>query len=150
MAKAWFNLLPQIQKNRIFDMFNISALPEPEANIYTDNGPAWHWILLNILPIDSNFQYKFLTKTSLKERLLMIKKILWFLLAPSRHPKPNPMNSSSDSLTQNPSHSGSENTNDLAANSDSNSNYGTENSESSTNSVSGFQNGNNNRITQNI
>lgn len=47
-----------------------------------DNGPLWHWFLLNILPLDNDFQYRFLTKTSLKERLKQIKRIVLVLLSP--------------------------------------------------------------------
>lgn len=45
-----------------------------------NNGPVWHWFLLNILPLENDFQYKFLTKISLKERLKQIKKLLIFML----------------------------------------------------------------------
>lgn len=53
--------------------------------ICLDNGPYWHWFLLNILPLDRDFQYKFLCKTSLKERLKQMKKIILILMAPMRN-----------------------------------------------------------------
>lgn len=131
-------------------MFNIIELPAPEADINTDNGPVWHWILLDILPIYNNLKYKFLAKINLKERLLMLKKLMLYLLGLSKQAKPNSMNSSANTVAQNPSNSGTENAHNLATNSDTNSNYGTENSDSSSNSVSDFPNSNNNRITQNL
>lgn len=150
LAKNWFNLMPEIQKNRFFDMFNIIELPAPEKDINTDNGPAWHWILLDILPIYSNLKYKFLAKISLRERLIMLKRLILYLLGLSRQARSNSMNSSANTVAQNPSHSGPENDHNLAANSDTNSNNGTDNSDSSSNSVSDFPNSNNNRITQNL
>ena len=58
-------------------------MPIPDADIQAiDNGPVWHWFLLNILPLENDFQYRFLTKTSLKERLKQIKRIVLVLLTP--------------------------------------------------------------------
>jgi len=41
---------------------------------------------LNILPLENEFQYRFLTKVSLKERLKQIKRILLVLMTP-REPR---------------------------------------------------------------
>ena len=52
LAQTWFNFIPETQKDRIMNIYNISELPVPEKDIQSDNGPTWHWILLNILPIE--------------------------------------------------------------------------------------------------
>ncbi len=83
LAHTWYSFIPEMQKNRIHEIYGVADLPEPEPDsIQTDNGPYWHWFLLNILPLDNNIQYKFLTKTSLKERLKQMKKIILILMAP--------------------------------------------------------------------
>lgn len=85
LASTWYSFIPETQKNRIYSIYGISELPEPESDIQSDNGPMWHWILLNILPLDSDLQYKFLTKTKLRERLIQMRKIILVLMAPLRH-----------------------------------------------------------------
>ncbi|CAF0856355.1 unnamed protein product [Brachionus calyciflorus] len=148
LAQTWFSLIPETQKNRILDIFNISELPRPEKDIQTDNGPTWHWILLNILPIDSNFQYKFITKTSLKERLLPLKKILWMFLAPAKNLLSTHVNS-----VQNQENSATSTSisNDQTAGSDNMSNSETDNSETNnqdSNVTSDYSQTNNDRTTQ--
>jgi len=79
LALKWYRLIPEIQKQKILEIYG--EMPPPESDIQAnDNGPVWHWFLLNILPLENDFQYKFLTKTSLKERLKQIKKLLIFML----------------------------------------------------------------------
>lgn len=85
LALTWYSFVPETQKNRIMEIYGISELPLPEADIQTDNGPYWHWFLLNILPLDRDYQYKFLCKTSLKERLKQMKKIIMLLMASMRN-----------------------------------------------------------------
>ena len=65
-----------------------------------DNGPVWHWFLLNILPLENDFQYMFLTKTSLKERLKQIKKLLIFMLLIDRSRQVTPSTSSQNLYIQ--------------------------------------------------
>lgn len=82
LAHTWYSYIPSLQKARIFDIYGFSELPEPESDIQSDNGPFWHWFFLNILPLDENLKYKFLSKTSLSVRLAQLKKIILILIAP--------------------------------------------------------------------
>lgn len=72
--------------------------------IEIDNGPVWHWFLLNILPLENELQYRFLTKTSLKERLKQIKRIVLVLLTPHAS-RPIVNSNSEDSISRAASHS---------------------------------------------
>lgn len=65
-----------------------------------DNGPVWHWFLLNILPLENDLQYRFLTKTSLKDRLKQIKRIVQVLLTPHAS-RPIVNSNSKDSISNN-------------------------------------------------
>ena len=70
-----------------------------------DNGPAWHWFVLSILPLENDFQYKFLTKTSLKERLKQMKKIISILLRPfdrGSSSMPSSLSNSTNNLASQP------------------------------------------------
>jgi len=83
LSLNWYNSLPTAQKKKIKEIYGITDMPIPDADIQAiDNGPVWHWFLLNILPLENDFQYRFLTKTSLKERLKQIKRIVLVLLTP--------------------------------------------------------------------
>jgi hypothetical protein len=82
LALCFYNLIPQLQRSRIFEIYGFSEMPEPETEIQSDNGPLWHWFLLNIMPLDENLKYKFINKTSLSVRLNLLKKIVLLLLAP--------------------------------------------------------------------
>lgn len=84
LAQTWYSFIPETQKNRISSIYGITELPEAELDIQTENGPVWHWFLLNILPLESDFKYKFLTKTSLKDRLIQMRKIMLVLMTPLR------------------------------------------------------------------
>lgn len=33
---TWFNLIPETQKNRIYDIYGINILPEPEPDIQSN------------------------------------------------------------------------------------------------------------------
>jgi hypothetical protein len=99
LALKWYSQLPEIQKQKILEIYG--ELPQPEENIQAnDNGPVWHWFLLNILPLENDFQYMFLTKTSLKERLKQIKKLLIFMLLIDRSRQVTPSTSSQNLYIQ--------------------------------------------------
>jgi len=58
--------------------------------------------LVSILPLEHNFQYKFLTKDSFKERLLQMRKIIIILMTPlERLYKPNAQNPNNDNNSSN-------------------------------------------------
>ena len=78
-----------------------------------DNGPVWHWFLLNILPLENDFQYKFLTKTSLKERLKQIKKLLIFMLLIDRSRQQMTSSTSSQNIYEGDGELTGENNNNL-------------------------------------
>jgi hypothetical protein len=44
------------------------------------DGPKWTWIILNLLPIESDLQYTALTSQSFRTRLQMINNTIDFLL----------------------------------------------------------------------
>jgi hypothetical protein len=75
-------MIPALQRSRIFELYGVSDMPEPESEIQSDNGPRWHWFMLNIMPLDENLKYKFIGKTSLAARLSLMKKILLLLIQP--------------------------------------------------------------------
>lgn len=107
LATNWYSFIPAPQKQKIFEIYGISEMPVPEENIQdNDNGPLWSWFLLNILPLDNDFQYRFLTKTSLKERLRQIKRIVLVLLSPLDR---SLVTSNSDSRNTDRSAAGTEN-----------------------------------------
>jgi ATP-dependent Lon protease len=81
LSKDMFDLIPDAQRTKINEIYGIGEFPAPEADIQeNDNGPMWHWFLLNILPLQNEFQYRFLVKSSLKERLCQLKKIVLYLI----------------------------------------------------------------------
>ncbi len=83
LAHNWYSLIPDAKKDRILEIYGVRDLPEPEQDIQSnDNGPYWFWFLLNILPLETHLQYKFLTKTNLKDRLKQMKKIIIILMTP--------------------------------------------------------------------
>ena len=99
LAQHLFAQLPENKKSQIYDWYGISELPAPEADIQaSDNGPLWHWFFLHILPLESEYQYKFLTKQSLKERLRQIKRIIFILTTPSEKLRQMKMSASVSNL----------------------------------------------------
>lgn len=101
LSLNWYSLIPLPQKKKIRDIYGINDMPEPDEDIQSnDNGPVWHWFLLNILPLENDFQYRFLTKSSLKERLKQLKRILLVLMTPRGNQSPTstqPSNQASSS-----------------------------------------------------
>ena len=106
LAHNWYSLIPDAKKDRILEIYGFRDLPEPEQDIQSnDNGPYWFWFLLNILPLETHLQYKFLTKTNLKDRLKQMKKIIIILMTPLERLRQ--MNESSASHTASSSSSSS-------------------------------------------
>jgi hypothetical protein len=110
LGHSWYSCIPDAKKDRIRDeIYGIREMPEPDSDIQaSDNGPYWFWFLLNILPIEHHFQYKFLTKISMLDRLKQMKKILIILMTPiERLRQMNQQNSrpqsASDPVVQSPS-----------------------------------------------
>ena len=77
-ARDWFGGLPQAPKSRIMQHFG--DFPECEPDILASpNGPAWVWWELAVLPLDPRAQLALLAMTSLRERLLGIRRVLQFV-----------------------------------------------------------------------
>lgn len=78
-AYAWFTSLNDNMKSQILSHFGPMPVkePEPQSN---GNGPAWCWWLLAVLPLESKAQLTILAMTSLKERLLAIRRVLLFVM----------------------------------------------------------------------
>ncbi|XP_075446584.1 LON peptidase N-terminal domain and RING finger protein 2 isoform X1 [Ascaphus truei] len=77
-AMAWFTSLKENMKAQILSHFG--SMPgkesEPQSN---PSGPAWCWWMLAVLPLESRAQLTILAMTSLKDRLLAIRRILIFV-----------------------------------------------------------------------
>jgi Lon protease-like protein len=105
MACKWYDIIQKEKKDKIYEIYGFNELPEKEENIQlNDDGPNWHWFLLNILPIEQDYQFRFLTKTSLALRLNQLMKILTVLLTQfeneqNRPPSPPRVQTRSTSLT---------------------------------------------------
>ncbi|MBN3308192.1 LONF2 protein, partial [Amia calva] len=77
-AVAWFTSLKENMKNQILSHFG--SMPgkqsDPQAS---PSGPAWCWWLLAVLPLENRAQLTILAMTSLKERLIAIRRVLIFV-----------------------------------------------------------------------
>uniref|UniRef100_A0A8C5DNI5 LON peptidase N-terminal domain and ring finger 2 n=1 Tax=Gouania willdenowi TaxID=441366 RepID=A0A8C5DNI5_GOUWI len=77
-ASNWFTSLKDNMKSQILSHFgNLpSKDPDPQAS---PSGPAWCWWLLAVLPLENRAQLTILAMTSLKERLIAIRRVLIFV-----------------------------------------------------------------------
>ncbi|XP_027012019.1 LON peptidase N-terminal domain and RING finger protein 2 isoform X1 [Tachysurus fulvidraco] len=77
-ATAWFTSLKDNMKSQILSHFgHLPAKdPNPQGNL---SGPAWCWWLLAVLPLENKAQLTILAMTSLKDRLLAIRRVLIFV-----------------------------------------------------------------------
>ncbi|XP_010878373.2 LON peptidase N-terminal domain and RING finger protein 2 [Esox lucius] len=77
-ARGWFTSLKDNMKSQIISHFGDlpGKDPDPQGN---PSGPAWAWWLLAVLPLDSRAQLTILAMTSLKERLIAIRRVLIFV-----------------------------------------------------------------------
>lgn len=80
LGHIWVNSLSSERKEMLFSMHDVNSYPEPDQDIQSnENGPYWFWFLLTSVPLDNSHQYKFLSKTSLYERLNKMKNLLLIL-----------------------------------------------------------------------
>ncbi|XP_039546753.1 LON peptidase N-terminal domain and RING finger protein 2-like [Pimephales promelas] len=83
-AMAWFTSLKDDMKNQIISHFG--QLPakdsDPQGN---PSGPAWCWWLLAVLPLENKAQLTILAMTTLKDRLIAIRRVLIFVTR--KHPR---------------------------------------------------------------
>ncbi|KAI5090085.1 LON peptidase N-terminal domain and RING finger protein 2 [Silurus meridionalis] len=77
-ATAWFTSLKDNMKSQILSHFGHlpAKTPEPQRN---PSGPAWCWWLLAVLPLENKAQLTILAMTSLKDRLIAIRRVLIFV-----------------------------------------------------------------------
>ncbi|KAG8451872.1 hypothetical protein GDO86_003899 [Hymenochirus boettgeri] len=77
-ALTWFNSLKDNMKAQILSHFG--SMPSKESELQNNtNGPAWCWWMLAVLPLENKAQLTILAMTSLKDRLLALKRILIFV-----------------------------------------------------------------------
>ncbi|XP_075941222.1 LON peptidase N-terminal domain and RING finger protein 2 isoform X2 [Anarhichas minor] len=77
-ANNWFTSLKDNMKSQILSHFGHlpSKDPNPQAS---PSGPAWCWWLLAVLPLENRAQLTILAMTSLKDRLIAIRRVLVFV-----------------------------------------------------------------------
>ncbi|XP_044072490.1 LON peptidase N-terminal domain and RING finger protein 2 [Siniperca chuatsi] len=77
-ANNWFTSLKDNMKSQILSHFGHlpSKDPDPQAS---SSGPAWCWWLLAVLPLEGRAQLTILAMTSLKDRLIAIRRVLIFV-----------------------------------------------------------------------
>ncbi|KAM4797084.1 LON peptidase N-terminal domain and RING finger protein 2 isoform 2-T2 [Rhinophrynus dorsalis] len=77
-ALAWFTSLKDNMKAQILSHFG--PMPSKESDPQASTcGPAWCWWMLAVLPLENKAQLTILAMTSLKDRLLAIRRILIFV-----------------------------------------------------------------------
>lgn len=77
-AQSWFKGLPKGPQARINQHFGPFPPFTPDS-LSLENGPAWSWWEVAVLPLDTRAQLAILAMTSLKDRLLAIKRVLSFI-----------------------------------------------------------------------
>nr|XP_056717973.1 LON peptidase N-terminal domain and RING finger protein 2 [Euleptes europaea] len=78
-AVAWFTSLKDNMKAQILNHFGSMPGKEPEPQS-SPSGPAWSWWLLAVLPLENRAQLAILAMTSLKDRLIAIRRVLIFVM----------------------------------------------------------------------
>ncbi|XP_054275817.1 LON peptidase N-terminal domain and RING finger protein 3 [Macrosteles quadrilineatus] len=74
-GRRWFSKMPRALQEEIYRTFG--EMPEVECDWSTlDDGPAWLWWLLAILPLSKSLQIAILSITSLGKRLKAVEKTL--------------------------------------------------------------------------
>ncbi|XP_037345153.2 LON peptidase N-terminal domain and RING finger protein 2 [Pungitius pungitius] len=77
-ANNWFTSLKDNMKSQILSHFG--QLPSKDSDPQASpSGPAWCWWLLAVLPLENRAQLTILAMTSLKDRLIAIRRVLIFV-----------------------------------------------------------------------
>ncbi|ELK08954.1 LON peptidase N-terminal domain and RING finger protein 2, partial [Pteropus alecto] len=74
-SMSWFTSLPDNMREQILSHFGLMPDRGPELQS-NPSGPTWSWSILAALPLERKAQLAILGMTSLKERLLAIRRIL--------------------------------------------------------------------------
>ncbi|XP_072300307.1 LON peptidase N-terminal domain and RING finger protein 2 [Eucyclogobius newberryi] len=77
-ANSWFTSLRDNMKSQILSHFGQLPTRDPDPPA-SSSGPAWCWWLLAVLPLENRAQLAILAMTSLKERLMAIRRVLIFV-----------------------------------------------------------------------
>uniref|UniRef100_A0A8C5W7P0 LON peptidase N-terminal domain and ring finger 2 n=1 Tax=Leptobrachium leishanense TaxID=445787 RepID=A0A8C5W7P0_9ANUR len=77
-ALVWFTSLKDNLKAQILSHFGPMPSKESEPQV-NSSGPAWCWWMLAVLPLENKAQLTILAMTSLKDRLLAIRRVLMFV-----------------------------------------------------------------------
>ncbi|XP_038674652.1 LON peptidase N-terminal domain and RING finger protein 2 isoform X1 [Scyliorhinus canicula] len=77
-AFTWFSSLKDNMRTQILNHFGPMPGKEPIPQS-SQNGPAWCWWLLAVLPLESRAQLAVLSMISLKDRLIAIRRVLVFV-----------------------------------------------------------------------
>ncbi|XP_029113834.1 LON peptidase N-terminal domain and RING finger protein 2 [Scleropages formosus] len=77
-ATAWFTSLKDNMRNQILSHFGDLPNKDPDPQS-SSSGPAWCWWLLAVLPLENRAQLSILAMTSLKDRLLSIRRVLVYV-----------------------------------------------------------------------
>lgn len=77
-ASAWFTSLRENMKSQILSHFGHLPGKDPDPQ-GSPSGPAWCWWLLAVLPLENRAQLTILAMTSLKDRLIAIRRVLIFV-----------------------------------------------------------------------
>ncbi|XP_077392569.1 LON peptidase N-terminal domain and RING finger protein 2 [Festucalex cinctus] len=78
-ASNWFTSLKDNMKTQIVSHFGHLPGKDPDPQS-SGSGPAWCWWLLAVLPLENRAQLTILSMSSLKDRLLAIRKVLIFVM----------------------------------------------------------------------
>lgn len=91
-ANSWFTSLRDNMKSQILSHFGQLPAKDPDPQD-SPSGPPWCWWLLAVLPLENRAQLTILAMTSLKDRLMAIRRVLIFVTrkrpggAPPRAPR---------------------------------------------------------------
>ncbi|CAN9498504.1 unnamed protein product [Ophioblennius macclurei] len=77
-ASNWFTSLKDNMKSQILSHFGHLPGKDPDPQAST-SGPAWCWWLLAVLPLENRAQLTILAMTSLRDRLIAIRRVLIFV-----------------------------------------------------------------------
>lgn len=83
-AMDWFTNLPPEPQSRIRQHFG-SPPPMDQNLLSLTNGPSWAWWYTAILPLSPRAQLAMLAMTSLKERLLALRRVLNYVKLKASH-----------------------------------------------------------------
>ena len=77
-AEEWLESLPAMHRMRIQQ--HMGNIPTVEQNpLQLQDGPAWSWWLISVLPLDPRAQLSIIAMTSLFDRLTATRRVLTYV-----------------------------------------------------------------------